>query len=448
MKNPIVMDGSNLTKNILRFTIPVSLMGMLQVLYNAADVAVVGKFAGSESLAAVGCTGSPITLILAIFIGISVGASVVVAQRLGGGDQKGVFDAVHTAISTSVILGFLVGIIGYFFSGTILGWMGTPSDVIEKAALYMRIYSIGLPFNLVYNFTCSIMNAAGDTKTPLFISIAAGVTNIALNLVLVINFGLDVAGVGIATVVSMIISMVLGLLRLTRGVGAVKLYISRLTIKWNELRQIITVGLPSGINSGLYSFSNVLIQSTVNTFVTAAVAGNAAAQNFENFQYHALHGFYSTAITFIGYNYGAGKYENFGKIMKKIFLCILGVGVITGVLMYFGGPYALTFYTDDPVVMDHAMNRIIIFAPTYFMCGIMDSTTGMLRAINKSSTSMMLGIIGVIGIRLLWIYVIFPLNPTLLMLYISYPVSWIVTITLNVIAFLSAKKKLLTADHI
>lgn len=425
------LTEGNFFKNILFYTVPIALMGMLQVLYNAADVIVVGKFGEEGSLAAVGSTGSAISLIINCFLGLSVGAAVDVAQRYGAGDIKGVSESVHTAISISAILGVFISVCGMFLSEPLLTAMSTPEELIPKATLYMKIYFIGVPASLVFNFACGIMRSVGDSGTQLKISVISGITNVILNLVFVIIFKLDVAGVAIATVVSTVLSATLAMRALICSGGAIKFSFRCICIKKSPLINIIKIGLPSGINGTLFGISNVMIQKTINSFGAFAVAGNAAASNIDGLEYQALNSLYQAAISFAGQSYGAKKYDNFKKIIKVCFTYCVVINVIFTVAIIPFGKFIFGIFTDVPMEIEYARRRELIMVTTYFLCGFMDVLTGMIRSIGKSTAAMIISIFGICVFRLLWIYTMCVQFPTPECLYLSYPISWILTASFN-----------------
>lgn len=450
MKKSYEMDmcSGHILKKILIFSIPLMLSGVLQLLFNAADVIVVGRFAGSPSLAAVGSTTSLINLLINIFIGLSVGANVVVARAYGGKRDRDVSESVHTAIALSLVSGVLLIVMGLAFSRILLEMMGTPDDVLDKAALYMRIYFAGMPVVMLYNFGSAILRAVGDTRRPLYYLSAAGVVNVALNLFFVICLHMDVAGVALATVISQAISAFLVLRALGKSEGGLKLELKKLKIHKNKMFQIFKIGLPAGMQGAIFSISNVLIQSSVNSFGSVAMAGNAASANIEGFVYNAMNAVYQTNLSFTSQNMGGKKYTRITKIM---FTC-LGTVTVVGMLLGFGayafGEDLLRIYSTDPEVIRFGMLRMSIIATTYFTCGWMDTMVGSLRGIGYSVLPMIVSLTGACGLRILWIFTIFSQQRTLTSLYVSYPVSWIITASAHLICYFIITRKMPKKDGI
>ena len=428
------MDMTNgpMLSNVLLFAWPLVLTGVLQLLFNAADMIVVGQYSGPQgpqALAAVGSTGALINLLINVFMGMSVGASVLVAQRWGAGDQSSVGRAVHTAITMALYSSFLVGAIGIIFAKPLLGLMGNPDDVIDLAALYMRIYFLGMPVNLLYNFGAAVLRAVGDTRRPLYYLFIAGVVNVALNLLLVIVFQMSVAGVAIATVASQAISAALVLLCLHRTHSAIHLDFRRLKIYPAELKAIVRVGLPAGLQGSVFSISNVLIQSSVNSFGSIAMAGNTSASNLEGFVYTSMNSVYQADLTFASQNYGARKPERVRKVMWVCLGTVAVIGFAMGMLFLAFGCTLLSFYNGQQEVIEYGLMRMRIILPFYFICGMMDTMVGQLRGVGCSIIPMIVSLTGACVLRIIWIFTIFtvPEFHTLTVLYASYPISWTVT---------------------
>ena len=443
----IDMTNGPLLSKVIQFAIPLALSSMLQLLFNAADVIVVGKFAGSTALAAVGSTGALVNLLVNVFMGVSIGANVMVARARGAGDYKAVHETVHCAMLISVILGAIVAVLGFCVSGFALTLMGSPADVKPLATLYLKIYFLGMPANLVYNFGAAILRAVGDTKRPLYILTAAGVANVLLNLVLVIVFHMGVAGVAIATVFSQIISAVLVVLCLLHADGAYKLYPSDLRIHKDKLIGMIRIGLPAGIQGSLFSISNVIIQSTVNSFGSIVVAGNAAAANLEGFVYVCMNSLYQSAITFTSQNLGAGKFDRIRHTFRLCTLMVMVVGAILGVGLYLGGPWLLKIYasgTPEEIeqIIRFGMIRLSYVSFTYMLCGMMDVSCGALRGLGKGMVPMAVSLLGACAFRILWVYTVFAVQPTLPCLYISYPVSWTITWVAHTVCYLLIRRNM------
>lgn len=441
-KYEIDMCNGPLFKKILIFSLPLMLTGILQLLYNAADIIVVGRYAGSVSLAAVGSTSSLINLIVNVFVGLSIGTSVVVSQNYGAERKKDVSETVHTSIAISIISGVAVGIFGVIMAKPLLCLMGTPDDVLNLAALYMRIYFAGMPATMVYNFGSAILRAVGDTRRPLYFLSIAGVVNVVLNLFFVIVFNMGVAGVALATVIAQCISVALVIGCLLKAEGSIKLIPKNIKIHKDKLIQIAKIGLPAGIQGSIFAISNVLIQSAVNSFGSIVMAGNAAAANIEGFVYTSMNAIYQTSLTFTGQNMGAKKYRRVNKVFLICTAFVVVVGGALGGLAYFGSKGLLSIYSVDPKVIEMGMLRMSIICTTYFLCGFMDVLVGSLRGMGKSILPMLVTILGVCGIRILWIYTVFAQHRTLTTLYISYPISWMVTAAIHLICYIVVVRKL------
>ena len=432
---------------VLIFSIPLMLSGILQLLFNAADVIVVGRFAGSQSLAAVGSTSALINLLINVFMGFSVGVNVLVARYYGGRKERDVSETVHTAVTLSLVCGLILVAVGLALTRPLLELMGTPDDVIDKAVLYMQIYFIGMPANMLYNFGSAILRAVGDTKRPLYYLSAAGVVNVILNLISVIIFHMDVAGVALATIISQIISALCVLRCLMCHESCLKIRLGELKIHKEKLMGIVKVGLPAGMQGAIFSISNVLIQSSVNSFGSIAMAGNTAAQNIEGFIYNAMVAVYQANLSFTSQNYGAGKFSRINRIM---FICIGVVSVVgfsIGVLAYGAGTSLLSIYSSDPEVIAYGMTRLQIIGLTYSSCGIMDTMVGSIRGIGYSVLPMLVSLTGACLFRIIWIFTIFQWSHTLLTLYISYPASWVLTAAAHIVCFFLIRKKLPDTDR-
>ncbi len=428
--------------NIITYTIPIMLTSILQLLFNAADLVVVGRFCGSISVAAVGATGSLTALFVNFFIGLSVGGGVSLAHALGRGDEKTAHQVVHTAIPTAVLCGLILSITGICFSKQMLIWMDTPQDVLPYSALYMKIYFGGMMFNMIYNFGASLLRAAGETKKPLLFLSISGVLNVILNVVFVTVFDLNVAGVAIATAASQALSAVLVIRYLMKRTDCIKLEPKKMMIHRKILSKILRIGVPSGIQTTIFAISNVLIQSSLNSFGSIAMSGAAAAANIENFVYVSMNAFYQASLNFVGQNTGAGKYDRVKRVLIICVCCAAVMGGVIGNLAHLFGESLLSIYiTDSPSAISYGMIRFAYVATFYFICGMMDVTTGALRGLGSSVIPMILSIAGVCGIRIVWVLTIFPRYHTLPMLYISYPISWIVTFGMLLIAFVLVYKK-------
>jgi len=429
---------------MLRYTVPIILTGVLQLLFNAADLIVVGQFCGSISVAAVGATGSLINLLVNLFIGLSVGAGVRAAQSLGAGSSQDTQKVVHTSIPTAFIGGVILTFVGLFFSEGLLRLMGTPDDVIDLSAVYMKIYFCGIVPAMLYNFGSAILRAAGDTKSPLVYLTTAGVINVILNVVFVRFFNMDVAGVALATSISQTVSAVLIILKLIRRDDDCKLSLKKLRIDSKTLGKIMSVGIPAGIQGSLFSISNVIIQSSINSFDSIVVSGCSAAMSIEGFVYMTMNAFHQTALNFTGQNFGAGNYKRVGKIALASLLYVTAAGVIAGSVAYICAKPLLGIYiTDSPLAIEYGILRLRYICLPYFLCGLMDTMTGTLRGMGRSVSPMVITVIGVCVMRIAWIYTIFriPEYHTLECLFVSYPISWLLTFIAELIMFIFVYRK-------
>ncbi len=438
-------DGPLLGK-IMIFYIPLMLSGILQLLFNAADIVVVGRFAGNEALAAVGSTGSLTNLIVNLFIGLSVGANVLVARFYGAKQDRELTETVQTSVATAIAGGIILIFLGFFLSKPALGWMGTPEDVIAHSVLYMRIYFAGMPFMMVYNFGSAVLRAVGDTKRPLYYLLIAGVVNVVLNLIFVIVFSMGVAGGAIATVVSQAISAALVVRCLVQTESAYRLELKGLKIVPDKLLKMVQIGVPAGMQGALFSISNVLIQSSVNSFGSVAMAGNTAASNIEGFVYTAMNAFHQAAISFSGQNYGARKYKRIRKVLLICEVMVVAVGVLMGYAAYLFGGTLLKLYTVDPAVISYGILRMRIICTPYFLCGMMDVAVGALRGMGYAIMPMLVSLTGACLMRVVWIYTIFRSYHTLECLYFSYPISWGLTFAVHMVCFAIVFRKLLRKD--
>ena len=425
-------------KNVIRYTIPIILTSWLQLLFNAADLVVVGQFDGSNSLAAVGATGAITNLIVNLFIGLSVGAGVGVAHGLGSGDDEVVHRTIHTAIPAAIISGLFLTVVGVSLSKTFLTWMDTPKNILPMSTLYMQIYFGGMTFNMVYNFAASMLRAAGDTQSPLKFLTIAGIANVALNLVFVIVFHMTVAGVALATAISQAISAVLVVRTLMRRTDSCKLELKKLRIYKPQLVKMIRIGLPAGVQGSMFSISNVMIQSSINSFGDVVMSGNTAAGNIEGFIFTAMNALHQSAVNFTGQNVGARQYDRVKKILWTCLGCVTVAGLALGTLAYAFGESLLGIYIpDSPEAIGYGLIRMRYICAVYFLCGLMDVSTGALRGMGASAVPMIISVLGVCGIRLLWIATIFqmPQFHTTDCLYISYGVSWTATFIAQFAAF-------------
>ena len=439
-KYEIDMCNGTIMDKLITFAFPLMLSGVLQLMFNAVDIIVVGRFSGSSSLAAVGSTTALINVFTNLFIGISLGANVLAARFFAAGREKEMSETVHTSITFALISGIAMAIVGQICAKGALELMGTPEDVIGLSALYMRIYFLGMPFFMLYNYGAAILRAVGDTKRPLYFLIISGVINAVLNMVLVIVFDLGVAGVAIATVFSQMISCVLVLICLARTDASYRLYISKLGMKQEYLEQIFRVGIPAGIQSTVINFSNALLQSSVNSFGSTAMAGYTAANNVLGFLYMSINSVTQACMSFTSQNYGVGKYKRMDRVLLDCMILSVSVALLLGCGAYIFGTQILQIYTEDAQVVQCGLEILSITTVPYFLCGIMDLCPGALRGMGYSAVPMILSIIGTVGTRILWIFVFFPQYRSLYFLFISYPGSWLATIVMQVICFVVVRR--------
>lgn len=436
------MCSGPLLGKILIFAIPLMLSSILQLLFNAADIIVVGRFVGHQALAAVGSTSSLINLLINVFIGFSVGTNVMTARYIGSGHTKDISEVVHTSITFSVVCGVVLIFLGFFLSKPLLELMGTPDDVLDQAALYMKVYFSGMPIIMLYNFGTAIFRAIGDTRRPLYYLAAAGALNIIMNVIFVTQFGMGVEGVALATVLSQILSSGLVVRALVKAEGPYKLHLKKLGINRRKIVQIMKIGLPAGMQGAIFSVSNVLIQSSINLFGSVAMAGNTAASNIEGFVYTAMNSFHQTAISFTGQNYGAGKLDRVKRIMWLCVACVTVTGVVLGISAYLFGHQLLGIYSSDAEVIEYGIMRLSLVCAPYFLCGLMDVMVGCLRGLGYSFMPMVVSLAGACGLRIVWIFTVFRWNQTLPTLYFSYPFTWAVTFACHFICFFILFKKL------
>lgn len=452
-----VKDFTNgpLLSQIIVFTIPLIFTAVLQLLFNTADTVIVGQYGGESvearetALAAVGSCGSLINLIVNLFLGLSVGAGVCVAYDIGSQNFDHLEKVVHTAVLSCLICGIGVTFFGIIASRPLLSVMGTSNDVLGEAVPYMIAYFCGMPANMMYNFCASMLRSSGDTVRPLIFLSVAGAVNVVLNLVMVIVFNLGALGVGIATAVSQWISCILIVGHMTHLDGGCHIDLTKLKIDTHVLKRMVIIGLPAGIQGTLFSLSNVLIQSSINSFGKITVAGNTASSNLEGYIYATQNAVYHAALTFVGQNMGAKKY---GRMKKCIFMCIavvVFVGIIVGVaVLIFGHQLMSLFAPGNEAVIVIGIDRLKIMASTYFLCGLMEVGCGVMRGFGKSLTPMLVSLAGACLFRIIWIYTIFQLNHTLFTLYLSYPISWIITAAVHYIMCFFTSRKIIKTDGI
>lgn len=429
------MTEGPLLGKVLLFSLPIMLSGILQLLFNAADTIVVGRFAGNEALAAVGSVGSLNNMIISLFIGLSVGVNVLVARFTGSRDDAHVAQTVHTAVVLAVLGGVLLSAVGFTAARPLLELMGSPEDVIDLAELYVRIIFLGMPVQMLYNFCAAVLRAVGDTRRPLYFLTIAGVINIVLNLIFVISLRMSVAGVALATILSQAVSAVLVVRSLMAMDGPTRLHLRLLRIHRDMLVQIIRIGLPAGIQSSVFSLSNVVIQSSVNSFGSIVIAGNAAAMNVGNFVYQAMNTFQQAITCFAGQNIGARKPSRVITSMKVCLFWALLFGVTLGLLSCVFGRQLLSLYSSDAQVIAAGLERIYIVCGPYFLCGVMDVMTGVLRGVGYSLLPMIVSLLGACAFRVFWVITIFRAMPTMACLMASYPVSWALTFSVLCVIF-------------
>jgi len=443
----IDMCSGPILSKVLLFALPLMLSTLLQLLFNAVDMVVVGRFTGSDALAAVGATGSLTNLLVCVFMGISVGTNVLVARYYGARDVRNVSEAVHTSIAISLIFGVFLAVAGFFIAPAMLKLMGTPAEVLDQAVLYIRIYFLGMPVNILYNFGSAVMRAVGDTKRPLYFLTVAGVTNVVLNLIMVIVFHMGVAGVAIATVISQAVSAVLVVYCLMRSDSIYQLHLRRLRVHMDKFLEILKIGLPAGLQSAMFSISNVLIQSSINSFGAAAIAGNVASSNIEGMAISTFAGaIYQANISFTSQNVGAKKYGRLDRVTRTCMTLGAVGSILLGILTWLLGRPLLGIYSTDPEVIDFGMRRMMIMALTHFLATMMDCMVGSLRGIGYSIQPMIVSIVGVCGVRVLWIFTVFAAFRTPEVLYMSYPITWGLTAVVHMITFAVLRRRLPKTD--
>lgn len=437
------MCSGSILKKMLMFTLPLMLSSILQLLFNAADIVVVGRFAGDNSLAAVGSTTALINLLTNLFVGLSIGANVTAARNYGGKREAALSRTVHTAVTISIISGVILTVIGVVGTREMLRLMSTPDEIIDLAADYLRIYFAGITATTIYNFGSALLRAIGDTKRPLYYLLAAGAVNVVLNLLFIIVFKMDVSGVALATIISESLSAFLVIRCLMRETGAIKLELKKLRVHKAELISIIRIGLPAGFQGIVFALSNVVIQSSVNLFGNIVVAGNSAAANIEGFVYMAMNSFYQATLSFMSQNFGAGEYKRLNKILACGELCVVAVGLVLGNAAVLFGNQLLSIYSDSPEVIAAGMVRLHYISKVYFLCGIMDVLVGALRGIGYSVLPMVVSLLGACGLRLLWIATVFqiPEFHKVEVVYLSYAITWIITAGVHFLCYVIVRKK-------
>ena len=440
----IDMCSGAILPKLLLFALPLIGSSILQLLFNAADVVVVGRFAGDNALAAVGSTGSLINLIVNMFVGLSIGANVITAKYYGAKKYKDLSEAIHTSMLLSVLSGIILTFLGVFGAKRILMWMQSPAEVLDLAAQYLKYYFLGITATMVYNFGSAILRAVGDTRRPLYYLFFAGIINVVLNLIFVICFDMSVVGVAVATTISQCFAAICVVRCLVKDDGVIKLNLKELKIHKIKLIEILKTGVPAGFQGMVFSFSNVVIQSSINAFGAITIAGNSAAANIEGFIYVSMNAFYQAVISFPSQNFGAKKFERIKKVAFLAESCVLVIGLSLGILIAFLGKYPLYLYSSSADVIVAGQKRLLYMGLLFFLCGMMDVMCGMLRGLGYSITPMIISMLGACGFRLLWIFTIFqiPIFHKIEMLYISYPISWIITFAAQLICFVLAYRKI------
>ena len=442
-KKTVDMTKAPFFKKMIFFAIPIMLMGLFQCFYGAADTIVVGHFRGDLAVAAVGSTSSLTNLIVGLFMGLSVGAGVCVAQHTGAKEYDEVQKTAHSAIIMSLACGAFIAIVGFFFSGEMLKLMDTPAEVLPLATRYLRIIFLGVPASMMFNYIATMLRSVGDSKRPLIFLSISGVVNVVLNVILIAGFGMGVEGVAIATIFSQYLMATMALVYLCRTSGALHISLKDMRIYWDKVKKMLQIGIPSGIQSTLFSLSNVIIQSAINGFGDVVVAGAAAAASIETFIYIALNSMYHTSLTFVGQNVGAKKYGNIKRIVVRCIILAAILGVICNVLLVVLGSPLVKLYVDSEAAIDAAMQRLWIIGTTYFLCSVMDVLSGMLRALGRSMTSMIISLCGACGLRIVWILTVCKLLPYPETVYVSYPVTWTATVLIQLIVSTIVMHKIL-----
>lgn len=440
-KNEIDMCNGPLFGKILLFTIPLMLSSILQLLFNAADVIVVGNFVGASALAAVGSTGALINLLINVFIGFSVGTNVMVARYYGAKQEKDIQETIHTAIALALVCGVFLIAVGLFASKPLLHLMGTPDEVLNQAALYMRVYFLGMPVNLLYNFGSAVLRAVGDTRRPLYYLTGAGVINVVLNVAFIVIFGMGVEGVALATIVSQAIAAVLVVRCLIKSEGALHLELSQVRITKDKLKWIVRIGLPAGTQGAVFSLSNVLIQSSINSFGSIAMAGSTAAGNIEGFVYVSMNACHQTAVSFVSQNLGAGKMDRIKSVFRHCLTLAAVIGAVMGLGAFLLSEPLLGIYTSDPVAIEYGVRRMALVAAPYFLCGLMDTLVGCMRGLGYSVIPMIVSMLGACGLRIIWIVTVFRMVHSWDILFLSYPVSWAITAAVHSICLVTVYRK-------
>ena len=442
LKYEIDMSRGSIFKNLIRFAVPLMLTNLLQIFYNAADTVIAGRCDGADALAAIGATSSLHNLLVNMFLGLSIGASVTVSRKFGAGDMKGLKRTVHTTVLLGVIMGFVCMVIGLAFCKPLLSVMGTPDNVIDTSALYMKIIFLGIPAAMVYNFGAAILRSVGDTKRPLYILSASGLLNVLLNIIFVMVFRMGVAGVAIATIIANYVSAVAVVYVLKFSDSPYSLNFKELKLNKEDTLEIVKIGLPAGLQSCMFSLSNIVIQSAVNKLGPAAIAGNAAAYSIEYFGYVIVTSLYQATLTSVGQNYGAKQEKRIYKTMGISLACAVVVGLLFGVgVAVFARPLLGIYITDSPEAIEFGIQRILVGVLPYFICSMMEQFAGLLRGVGRSLIPAVNTVIGTCLLRLVWVFIVFPINPTVLWLYTCYPISWTICTLMHLVTFVVIRKK-------
>lgn len=438
----IDMCSGPLLSRILLFSFPLICSGVLQLLFNAADIIIVGRATGSHSMAAVGATTSLIGLLVNFFIGISVGANVLIARFCGGNEYQDAQETVQTSLVTSLTGGCILSVIGIAGAQMMLEWMGTPSDVLQEAVLYMRIYFLGMPATLLYNFGAAILRAVGDTRRPLYFLLFSGAANVACDLLFIVYLDWGVAGAAAATVIAQIISAGLILYCLTQVDGMCHVNLRQIRFYRDKFVRMMQVGLPAGLQSVIFNISNVLIQSSINSFGATVVAGNTAASNIESFVYISMNAIYQTALSFTSQNFGARQFHRVDRILIHCMVLVFMIGIIFGNGVYLLGKPLLSIYTSEPDVIAYGLNRLAVVSVSYCLCGLMDVFAGTIRGLGYSVLPMLVSLIGACVFRVVWIFTVFHWHRSLFVLYASYPISWALTLAAHIICYLIIRHRI------
>ena len=442
-KKEVDLTEGSVFRKILAFALPLVLSNILQALYNAADMVVVGLFAGDLPLGAVGATSALTNLMLNLFIALSVGTSVTVATAIGAQSRERAQKLVHTSMALALVCGVFVTVLGLTCSRQFLILMDTNPVLLDLSSTYMRIFFSGSIFSLVYNFGAAILRAAGDSRRPLYYLMISGLVNVVLNVFFVIVCGMTADGVALATVISQVLSAVLVVRALLRHTGDIRLFPRKIRFYGRETWDILRTGLPAGVQSTMFSISNTMIQTAVNSFDNPLlVSGNTAAMNIEGFVFTAMYAMHVTAVTAMGQNIGAGKYRRMNAVMGYCLLVVAVIGIVMGGASALLAEPLLDIYLTEREAMDFGISRLTLIGTTYFLCGLMDTLVGCQRGMGNTLVPMIVSVFGVCGIRIVWIYTVFAAHHTLPVLYLSYPVTWIITGVMQLVLCLVLKHRI------